>query len=167
MQPRCWKLLFVGGVCLTAVSLFSGCRKAEKAAEAQKGSAEHQPKPFTPEEANLEFQKQLKVPGMHSTLEAGQFLTQLLASGRLPGAENAEKGAMLSPAAADTLLPNVYTPQPTNYPMSRTFNGQRRLRGPWENHYTAVKMSPDDSWQLQKAWRTDAQGNTVEEYSIK
>lgn len=154
------RILFVGGVCLTAVSLFSGCRKPEKAAEAEKGSAEHQPRPFTPEEANLEFQKQLKVPGMKSTLEAGDFLARLLESGRLPGAENAEKGAMLGPAS-------VYTPQPTNYPMSRTFVGQRRLDGPWENHYTVVKMSADSPWQLQKAWRTDAQGKIVEEYSVK
>ncbi len=104
---------------------------------------------------------------MPLTLEAGRFLAQLLESGRLPGAENAEKGAMLSPASADTLLPNVYTPQPTNYPLFRTFNGQRKLGGPWENHYTVVKMSADSPWQLQEAWRTDAQGKTVEEYSIQ
>ena len=74
---------------------------------------------------------------------------------------------MLSPASADTLLPNVYTPQPTNYPLSRTYNGQRKLSGPLENHYTVVKMSADSPWQIQKAWRTDAQGNTIEEYRVK
>ena len=155
------QIVLVGVVCLTVVSFVWGCRKSEKE------SAEHEPRKFTQEQANLEFQKQLKVPGMKSTLEAGDFLVRLLESRRLPGAENAEKGAMLSPASADTLLPNVYTPQPTNYPMSRTFNGQRRLSGPWENHYTVVKMSADSPWQLQKAWRTDAQGNTVEEYPVK
>lgn len=156
MQPHCLKFFLVGLACLTTVSIVSGCRKSKKE------SAEHeqQPQRFSQEAADLEFQKQLKVPGMHSTLEAGQFLTQLLASGRLPGAENAEKGAMLGPAS-------VYTPQPTNYPMSRTFNGQRTYGGPWENHYTVVKMSADSPWQLQKAWRTDAQSKTVEEYSVK
>ncbi len=161
------RILFVGGVCLIAVSPFSGCRKAENAAEAEKRSAEQVPKKYTQEEANREFQKQLKVPGARESSDAGRFLAQLLESGRLPGAENAEKGAMLSPASADTLLPNVYTPQPTNYPLSRTFNGQRKLGGPWENHYTVVKLSADSPWQIKRAWRTEAQGNTVEEYRVK
>ncbi|ODU23863.1 MAG: hypothetical protein ABS95_02825 [Verrucomicrobia bacterium SCN 57-15] len=155
-------ILFLAGIlCLAAVPLVSGCRKSEKK------STEQAPQKFTQEQANLEFQKQMKVPGMRSTLEAGQFLAQLLESHRLPGAENAERGAMLSPASAETLLPNVYTPQSTNYPMSRTYNGQKKLGGPWENHYTVVKRSADSPWQLQKAWRTDAQGNTAEEYPVK
>lgn len=161
MQTHFLKLLLLGVVCLTAVSLLSGCRKSKQEA------TEQLPKKYTQEEANREFQKQLKVPGMHSTLEAGQFLAQLLESRRLPGAENAERGAMLSPASADTLLPNVYTPQPTNYPLSRTFSGQRKLGGAWENQYTVVKMSADSPWQIKRAWRTDAQGNTVEEYRVK
>lgn len=165
MQTYFLKLSFLGIACLTAVSLVSGCHKSKQAAaEAEKGSVEQQPTKFSQDEANREFQKQLKVPGMRSTLEAGQFLAQLLESHRLPGAENAERGTMLSPASAETLLPNVYTPQPTNYPLSRTFNGQRKLGGPWENHYTVVKTSVDSPWQIQRAWRTDAQGNTVEEY---
>ncbi len=160
--------MLIGVVCLTAVALVVGCRKSkQEAAEAEKGSPEQPPKKYTQEEANREFQKQMKVPGARETLDAGRFLAQLLESRRLPGAENAERGAMLSPASADTLLPNVYTPQPTNYPLSRTFNGQRKLGGPWENHYTVVKMSVDNPWQIKKAWRTDAQGNTVEEYRVK
>lgn len=159
MKTLHWKWLLAGGFCLTAVLLYTGCRKSEREATNQK-SEEHEPQKFTQQQADLEFQRQLKVPGMRSTLDAGQFLARLLASGHLPGAEDAEKGAMLSPAS-------VYAPEPTNYPMSRTFNGQRKLGGPWENHYTVVKMSADSPWHLQKAWRTDAQGDIVEEYPVK
>lgn len=153
MRTYFLRLSLAGILCL-AVALVSGCRKSETK------SAEREPQKFTQEQANQEFQKQLKVPGMRQTLDAGQFLAQLLESHRLPGAENVERGAMLSPAS-------VYTPQSTNYPMSREFNGQRKLGGPWENHYIVAKKSADSPWQLQRAWRTDAQGNTVEEYPVR
>jgi hypothetical protein len=154
MQTNCWKFPVVIVVCLAGFALVSGCRKSKQE------SAEHGPQKFTQEQADLEFQKQLKMPGMRSTTEAGQFLAQLLESHRLPGAENFERGAMLGPAS-------VYTPQSTNYPMSREFVGQRKLSGPWENHYIVVKKSADSSWQLQKAWRTDVQSNIVEVYPLQ
>lgn len=145
---------------VSVLALLSGCGKSDQQSAEQQAIEKHEQKALQQKAADLEFQKQLKVPGMGSTLEAGRFLVQLLESGHLPGAENAEKGAMLSPDS-------IYTPQSTNYPMSRTFNGQRKLGGPWENHYTVAKTSADSPWQLQKAWRTDAQGNTVEEYPPK
>ena len=154
MNTRVLKPFSEAIVGLIAFALVAGCGKS------QKESAEHEPQKFTQEQANQEFQKQLKVPGMRQTLDAGRFLAQLLESHRLPGAENAEKGAMLSPDS-------VYTPQPTNYPLTRTFNGQRKLGGPWENHYVVTKQSADTSWRLQRAWRTDTQGNTGEEYVVK
>jgi len=167
-RSQTYFLMFLLGIaCLAVVTLvFRGRKSGQQSAEG-KAIARHEQQLKRQKAANLEFQKQLKVPGMRSTLDAGEFLARLLDSGRLPGAENFERGAMLSPASAETLLPNVYTPQPTNYPLSRTFNGQRKLGGAWENHYTVVKMSADSPWQIKRAWRTDAQGNTVEEYQVK
>lgn len=33
-------------------------------------------------------------------------------------------------------------------------------------HYSCVRTSQNGSWKLQKAWRTDSHGKTIEEYSI-
>lgn len=157
MQTHSSKLFVAGIVCLTALALVSGCRKSGQKL------AEHESQKLTPEQIKAEFQKQTQLPGARQTQEACSFLAQLWNSGRLPGSENL------------LLLGNwpAYTPQPTNYPMSRTVDAQtmdaaKKFGGKlWDLHYTVVKKSADNPWQLQKAWRTDTQGNTVEEYPIK
>ncbi len=147
-------------VFMAGLVFISACRKSAKDSAEQKAIQKHEQELQQQKAADRAFQKQLKMPGARESLEAGRFLLQLRESGRLPGAENAELGATLG-------SPSATTSQSTTYPLTRTLVGQRTLDGPWENHYTVIKISSNSPWQLERAWRTDAQGNTAEEYRVK
>ena len=102
--------------------------------------------------------------GGASTVDAGEFLLSLAKQGKLPGFAPGEHGVMRAgivdgqgniPAAA----------APGSYPISRgiTFSkdGDTSVY-----FYTVVQASNHAPWQLQKAWRTDADGKVVENYPI-
>ena len=150
-------------VCLVAAFLFFGCGKSGKESAEQKAEqqavARHEQDVRQQRLQWQEYQKlkdlpMEKWPAGPSTMEAAQFLIGLLKSGQLPDLEDARH----------TLLFNI-DPFATNYPMSRTFNLQMKS-STFANHYTVVKPSAADSWQIRRAWRTDAQGNVVKTYPI-
>ena len=51
------------------------------------------------------------------------------------------------------------------YPASRTFEALKTGET-IKYHYTVIKTSKDDSWKLQKAWRTDSNDHVTEEFPI-
>ncbi|MGH7952935.1 MAG: hypothetical protein ACREFE_13605 [Limisphaerales bacterium] len=153
MKTRNWKFLIAGIFGLAVVSLFSGCHKktAQELAE-QKALERHEHE--EQQIATLRKGGWGKTPAGASTLEAIKFLSQLHHSGRLPGSEDARPSVQFH-----------INLSATNYPISRTFN-VRTKSGAFTIHYTVTKNSADSSWQLQKAWRTDAQNKTVKMYSV-
>jgi hypothetical protein len=42
----------------------------------------------------------------------------------------------------------------------------RKIGDPSTYHYTVIRALEKDSWKLQKAWRTDQDGETIEEYGV-
>lgn len=159
MKTQSSKLIFAGAICLASASLFAGCGKSGKQSAEQQAIARHEQDVGRQRVQWQEYQrfKNLPIekwPAGPSTMDAAQFLIELLKSGRLPDVEDAKHN----------LLFNI-DPFATNYPMSRTFNLQMKS-SPFANHYTLIKTSATESWQLQRAWRTDAQGNVVKTYPV-
>jgi hypothetical protein len=94
------------------------------------------------------------MPAGPSTKEAAQVLYKLLGSRKLPDTEDAQPN-----------LSAHIDPFSTNYPMSRRFSLNMKSSS-FKNHYIMSKESAESTWTLQKAWRTDAQGNIVKEYAL-
>jgi hypothetical protein len=94
---------------------------------------------------------------------AHDFLDQLYDQGRLPGISTDEVG-QVSCDLPGLVISNKLAEM--TYPALRTFHlvktGETST-----NNYTLVKTSKDSAWQLQKAWRVDAAGHTIEEWPIK
>jgi hypothetical protein len=90
---------------------------------------------------------------------AGQFLVKLKEQGRLPGVPTDSHGQM---TAGGLHLSELNS----GYPFAVTFllvmNGDTLT-----NHYTVMRAAADADWQLQRAWRTDAEGNTILEWPVK
>jgi hypothetical protein len=101
------------------------------------------------------FVKQLQTPGYVLARDAANYLHRLRIQGRLPGFQKDQKGWIL-------LLP----PSNTNhYPIVLTLSMRNKnVAGPFPYHYTVVKQTAEDGWQLQRAWLTGTNGNTVEEF---
>lgn len=81
------------------------------------------------------------------------FLKHLRESGKLPGWTNNEE---LSPRQALLHF---------HYPDSATFDAQKS-GNPTNYHYSISRASEESAWKLEKAWRTDPSGKTVEEYPV-
>jgi|GEM_PF-696961 len=81
---------------------------------------------------------------------AGKFLHDLKENGQLPGFSKDDRGT-------------TATPEPN--PNSVTFNygksGDSSIY-----HYTVGRESKESPWKLQKAWRADQNGRTIEEYPV-
>jgi len=91
--------------------------------------------------------------------QAGKFLVELKKSGRLPGvlADSHGELSVNGPLSAF---------QEAKYPFTVTFD--LNVKGDsLTNHYTVVRQVKDAEWQLEKAWRTDAQGHTAIEWPVK
>jgi hypothetical protein len=52
------------------------------------------------------------------------------------------------------------------YPVSRTVKASKNNDGHFVYYYTAVKSAATNGWQLQKAWRTDTNGQVAEEFPV-
>lgn len=79
-----------------------------------------------------------------------QFLKDLKEKGRQPGWSKDESGETAYPEANSN---------------SVTFNiGKKGDSSTY--HYTVSRASKDDSWKLQRAWRTDQNDKLIEEYSV-
>jgi RNA polymerase sigma factor (sigma-70 family) len=97
-------------------------------------------------------------PGFSLMQGAFAYLHQLRIDGKLPGVQKDEQILLMFPR----ILTNAVT-----YPIVFDFQGRKEnVAGPFPYHYTVTKTSPASGWQLQKAWRTDTNGRTVEEYSV-
>jgi hypothetical protein len=88
-------------------------------------------------------------------VEAEQFLVALGNKGQLPGLTNHQQ---------------VHFSAWNNgnfdaYPLSITFD-LRRKSDASIYHYSVIRESKDAPWKLQKAWRADNHGHTLEEYPI-
>jgi hypothetical protein len=95
--------------------------------------------------------------------QAGQFLLQLLKNNSLPGVSKDEHGELTTeivPVVVSNKLVEI------SYPMERTLhlvkNGENST-----NNYLLVKSAKDLEWKLQKAWLTDSNGQTVQEWPVK
>ena len=52
------------------------------------------------------------------------------------------------------------------YPVSRTLHASKNNDGHFVYYYTVEKASETNDWQLQRAWRTDTNGQVVEEFRV-
>ncbi len=105
-----------------------------------------------------------QVAGGASTVDAGEFLLSLAKQGKLPGFTPGEHGVMRAGIVDGTgNIPSAAASE--SYPISRgiTFSksGDTSVY-----FYTVVQASNHAPWQLQKAWRTDADGKVVETYPV-
>jgi RNA polymerase sigma factor (sigma-70 family) len=104
------------------------------------------------------------------TMEAVAFLSQLKPQGRLPGFQKNEQATtqmMIQNLSQDSN--GVWQLSNTNmdtYPVSRTVKASKNNDGHFVYYYTAVKSAATNGWQLQKAWRTDANGQVAEEFPV-
>jgi hypothetical protein len=90
------------------------------------------------------------VPLVDENMEAAaEFLKSLKEKGQLPGWSENDKGTIYLEA----------------FPNFEAFDG-RKIGDSSTYHYKIFRASEDSSWKLQKAWRTDQNDKTVEEYSV-
>lgn len=87
---------------------------------------------------------------------AMKCLRQLNDQNRLPGVSKSDNGNL-------TAYHFIHNDSP--YLDSVTFAGQKKGDSSFY-HYTVTRTAKHDSWKLQKAWRADAQGHVVEQYSV-
>lgn len=86
--------------------------------------------------------------GDANTEAATEFLNVLMAKGQLPGWSTKDAGTIyLEP-----------------YPNFEAFDGQKN-GDPSTYHYQVARAS-GGTWKLQKAWRADQNGRTIEEYPV-
>jgi hypothetical protein len=112
--------------------------------------------PGSPQTTKLPTMEEFKKrPGGELTVSAGNFLVQLKKQGGVPGFTSEEVGVM---RYADGFEGNTY-------PVSRTFHIQKDDSSDY--HYTVVRDSESSPWHLQKGWRTDGEGKTIENYPIQ
>ena len=97
------------------------------------------------------YLKQTSVgPHLDENMErAAEFLNRLKEKGRVPGWSENEEGMIILEAQTD----------------SQTFDFRKNSDSS-ACHYRVTRASKDSPWQLQKAWRTDENDHTIEEYSI-
>ena len=77
-----------------------------------------------------------------------EFLKDLKKKGQVPGWSKKEKGSIYAhPSIPDTL-------------------GTQKNRDSSVYYFTVTGGSEDIPWKLQKAWRTDPNGHTIEEYRL-
>jgi hypothetical protein len=90
-------------------------------------------------------------PFIAEDLETGmKFLEDLKKKSRLPGWTKDDKGQL------------AYS-GPHSNPLTFTI---KKTGDSFVYHYTIARASKDSPWKLQKAWRTDQNGRTLEEYPV-
>ena len=155
-----WVVLWAG--CLFNIVVLGGCdRKTPTETQEEKAIQKHQmelEQMQRRQATNMERLKSVaRLPAASSTAEALVVGSRLLAAGKLPGATNGM--ALIAEGALAKIS--------TNYPWSRTFRLYRGKEEQFLYHYTLVKESPEASWKLDRAWKTDTRGNTIEEFSLR
>jgi hypothetical protein len=104
------------------------------------------------------------------TGHAGEFLKKMHDDGNLPGVSKDDHGNFSSDEFTYLYSNNVNGIVFSNagtitYPLSRTFhlvkNGETST-----NNFALVKNSKDSDWKLQRAWETDSNGQTIQEWPV-
>jgi hypothetical protein len=101
-----------------------------------------------------------------------KFLETLQRNGQLPGLSKNNGATIYLEAYSD------FGAQPANHrsvTYTRTYFTSRHQSvtvGFWKKdssicHYTVVRASTDGAWKLQKAWRTDQNNKTIEEFPVR
>lgn len=104
-----------------------------------------------------------QIPGGAVTVQAGEFLLTLANEGKLPGFNQGEHGTM----HAGIVDGNANTPSGSEqYPVSRVIHFSKRGNDS-EYFYAVVLESNGGPWKLQRAWRTDPQGQLIENYPTR
>ncbi len=88
------------------------------------------------------------------------FLKSLKEHGQLPGWSKQDEGTIREAVRFDYL--KLYHEL---YPKSATVEIQKKGDSS-AYHYTVTRASEDGPWRLQKAWRTDQNDHTIEEYPV-
>ena len=87
-----------------------------------------------------------------ATDTAASFLKDLKNKGRLPGwskDEHSQPGGVTFHVTANSATVEV-----------------RKKDDPSTYHYTVIRVAKIGSWKLQKAWRTDQDGKTIQEFPV-
>lgn len=103
-------------------------------------------------------------PGGASTVDAGEFLISLAKEGKLPGFSKGEHGSM-HVGNFDANPTSSSRTSAEKYPISRAIHLSKD--GDTSDYFYVVKReSAGSGWNLQKAWRQDAEGRLMEDYPI-
>jgi hypothetical protein len=94
------------------------------------------------------------------TIAAGDFLRTLHEENRLAGDSKDDRGEIKT----DTLPLSDF--KDVTYPFSRTFHVVK-TGSSYTNNYTVVRKSKGSEWELQRAWRTDSNGQKIEEWPVR
>ena len=92
-------------------------------------------------------------------VSAGEFLKDMRDQGRLPGISKNEHGKIKTDQVS-------LDSEKELYPISNTFHFTKN-GSPFTYHYSVARPTEDESWQLQRAWRTDRDGRILEEWPVK
>ena len=95
-------------------------------------------------------------------VSASNFLLELHKESRLPGDSKDEHGELMS----ENVPFSGSVPTEAVYPLVRTFY-MVKTGDTFTNHYTVGRQSKDSEWILQRAWRTDSQGRTIEDWPVQ
>ncbi len=114
------------------------------------------------------------------SISAAKFLIALLKQGELPGFPEGKAYVRKNdhdPGLIQIQIPGFRFSRPgvlsyadTNlvtYPTSRTLVASKNNNGQFIYHFTVLKSSETNEWQLQRAWRADIKGKVMEEYSVQ
>lgn len=101
-----------------------------------------------------------------------EFVEGLKEKGQLPGLSKDDKGATCVESYSNFDSRSV-NDTGVAYVRAYFHSGHKSVTfGFWKNgnlsiyHYQVARSSRDDPWKLQKAWRTDQNDKTIEEYSL-
>jgi hypothetical protein len=101
-------------------------------------------------------------PVTKEAFEGAKFLVSLKKKGHLPGFVQNEHGTATFDVIREGSVEDL---KEVTYPFSRTYqlvkNGST-----YTNNYTIVREWKDSPWRLEKAWRTDPKGRTIEEWPV-
>jgi hypothetical protein len=97
-------------------------------------------------------------PVATETRAGGDYLVALHKENRLVGDSKDNHGELTSDPIPTDL-------KEVKYPFSETFHVVMKGAS-YTNNYTVGRQSQNSEWQLQRAWRTDPQGRTMEEWPV-
>ena len=105
----------------------------------------------------LNFARTNVFPTMSEVAKASDFWLALKERGDLPGMAKDDHGKLTTGSLPSSAL---------QYPFAVTFHVVM-TGDSFTNHYTIGQATENAPWQLEKAWRTDAQGQIVKEWPVK